>query len=89
MTALVWVVLTASPDLHGQQSGGLATTSDGQGKKNVLVLLADDLGWGDIGLHGSEATTTNIDQLARDGVELTRFYAVSYTHLTLPTIYSV
>ena len=75
MTALVWVVLTASPDLHGQQSGGLATASDGQGKKNVLVLLADDLGWGDIGLHGSEATTTNIDQLARDGVELTRFYA--------------
>ena len=44
-------------------------------KKNVIILLADDLGWGDVGFHGGNAETPNLDQFAREGVELTRFYA--------------
>lgn len=44
-------------------------------RKNVLILLADDLGWGDIGIHGSKGATPNIDALAKDGVRLNRFYA--------------
>lgn len=43
--------------------------------KNVVILLADDLGWGDVGFHGGAAETRNIDQLAADGVRLNRFYA--------------
>lgn len=42
---------------------------------NVIVLLADDLGWGDVGFHGGAAETPNIDQLAAEGVQLDRFYA--------------
>jgi arylsulfatase A-like enzyme len=42
---------------------------------NILILLADDLGWGDIGLHGGTAQTPNIDRLAHEGVELNRYYA--------------
>ena len=42
---------------------------------NILVLLADDLGWGDIGLHGGIARTPNIDRLAQEGMELKRYYA--------------
>ena len=45
---------------------------------NILVLLADDLGWGDIGLHGGIAKTPNIDRLALEGVELTRYYAYPF-----------
>ena len=45
---------------------------------HVVVLLADDLGWDDVGYHGSEIPTPSIDALAREGVRLEHFY-------TLPT----
>lgn len=41
---------------------------------HVIVLLADDLGWGDVGYNGSEIETPNIDALAMRGTRLTQFY---------------
>jgi arylsulfatase A-like enzyme len=42
---------------------------------NVLLIVTDDQGWGDLGVHGNpKIRTPNIDRLARQGVELTRFY---------------
>lgn len=41
---------------------------------NILLIVADDLGWRDVGYHDSEIRTPNIDRLAREGVELDRFY---------------
>lgn len=41
---------------------------------NVLIFLADDLGWADVGYHGSEIETPTIDRLADEGVRLERFY---------------
>lgn len=43
-------------------------------KPNILYILADDLGWGDLGMHGSPVSTPHIDRLAREGVELTQHY---------------
>ena len=41
---------------------------------NILVMVADDLGWGDVGFHGGAPHTPNLDRLAKDGLELQRFY---------------
>ncbi len=41
---------------------------------NLIVILADDLGWNDVGYHGSEIRTPHIDSLAENGVRLDQFY---------------
>ncbi|MBC8289545.1 MAG: sulfatase-like hydrolase/transferase [Planctomycetes bacterium] len=41
---------------------------------NIVILLADDLGWADVSYHGGYVKTPNIDRLAGEGVELDRFY---------------
>ena len=43
-------------------------------KPNILLILADDVGWSDVGCYGSEIQTPNIDSLAKAGVKFTQFY---------------
>jgi arylsulfatase A-like enzyme len=43
-------------------------------RPNVVLILADDLGWADVGFHGSKNQTPNLDRLARNAVELRRQY---------------
>jgi len=43
-------------------------------RPNIVVIVADDAGWNDVGYHGSEIETPVIDRLAREGLELDRFY---------------
>ncbi|MEQ8790696.1 MAG: sulfatase-like hydrolase/transferase [Pirellulaceae bacterium] len=43
-------------------------------KPNVLVVVADDLGWADVGFHGSKLPTPNLDKLAGEGVVLDQHY---------------
>jgi arylsulfatase A-like enzyme len=46
-------------------------------RPNIIIIMADDLGWNDVGYHGSEIETPHLDALARDGRELTKFYVNS------------
>lgn len=55
--------LAAQPTSHAQPS-----------KPNILLLVADDLGWADVGWHGGKFKTPAMDRLVREGVELDRHY---------------
>ncbi|MGV3585593.1 MAG: arylsulfatase [Adhaeribacter sp.] len=51
-------------------------TSFAQNKPNIVFILADDLGYGDIGVYGQKLIKTpNIDKLAANGIRFTQFYA--------------
>lgn len=60
--------------LGGSDMAAAAETSADPGKPNIIIILADDLGWGDLGYHGSRIKTPNIDKLSESGIQLTRFY---------------
>lgn len=56
-------------------SGTPSSAADvGKGKPNILVILADDLGFSDAGCYGGEVETPNLDRLAANGLRFTRFY---------------
>ncbi len=42
-------------------------------RPNIIIILADDMGWSDLGAYGSEIPTPNIDRLAREGLQFTQF----------------
>lgn len=46
-------------------------------KPNIVLILADDMGWSDLGCYGSEIPTPNLDTLARQGMQATRCYTAS------------
>jgi arylsulfatase len=43
-------------------------------RPNIVIILADDLGYSDLGCFGSEISTPNLDRLAANGIRLTQFY---------------
>lgn len=51
-----------------------------EGRPNIVIILADDLGWGDVGAYGSlNNLTPNLDRLAAEGLRFTQGYAGSPT----------
>ena len=53
---------------------GTGAGADVPKQPNIIVILADDIGWSDIGSYGSEIRTPNLDRLASEGVRFTHFY---------------
>lgn len=51
-----------------------AANAWGASPPNIVYILADDLGWNDIGYHDSELRTPTLDRLAREGVKLDAHY---------------
>jgi arylsulfatase A-like enzyme len=43
-------------------------------KPNVILILADDMGWSDLGCYGSEVATPNLDKMASQGIRFTQMY---------------
>lgn len=58
----------------------LVSAIQAQQKPNVIVILADDLGYGDVSAYGSQTINTpNIDKLAKNGIQFNNGYATSAT----------
>ena len=56
----------------------VVSCQDHHEKPNVILLMADDMGWGDTGYNGNEVIKTpNLDQMAADGLRFDRFYSGS------------
>lgn len=53
----------------------IASSTPAAGRPNVVMLLADDLGWQDVGCYGGPVKTPAIDALARQGMRFTNFYS--------------
>jgi arylsulfatase len=47
---------------------------EGVSRPNIILILADDMGYSDIGCYGGEISTPNIDRLAENGLRYTNFY---------------
>jgi arylsulfatase len=54
--------------------GPVAEAADAARRPNVVLILADDMGFSDLGCFGSEIATPNLDRLAAGGVRMTQFY---------------
>ena len=52
----------------------LAARSSPKNTPNILMIVADDLGFSDLGCYGGEIQTPNLNRLATEGVRLTQFY---------------
>ena len=62
--------------------GAMATLAPGlfaqqESRPNILVILADDMGFSDLGCYGGEIHTPNLDKLAAEGLRFTHFYNTS------------
>ena len=66
---------TLMPLIFGILTWVVASLSAATTQPNIILLIADDQGWGDVGYHGSEISTPNIDQLSKEGLEMNRWYS--------------
>ncbi|MDX2380467.1 MAG: arylsulfatase [Acidimicrobiia bacterium] len=58
------------------------------GRTNVLVVLLDDVGFGDFGCYGSEIATPTIDRLAAEGLRYTGFHTTAMCSTTRASLYT-
>jgi len=65
--------------LCGCQSPALSTDARAESDRpNIILMMADDLGWGDVGFNGNKIIQTpHLDAMAAAGLRFTRFYAAS------------
>ena len=57
-----------------------ALSAEEKQRPNIVLIMADDLGFADLGCYGSEIETPNLDKLAGDGLRFTQFYNTAKCH---------
>ena len=71
LIGLAFGAVSPAPQLAAQQSAAEAGTA---APTNVVIILADDLGFSDVGCYGGETATPNLDRLAAHGLRFSQFY---------------
>ncbi|EMI42003.1 arylsulfatase [Rhodopirellula sp. SWK7] len=66
--------LTSFVPILGALLLSITSTVAAAQQPNIVLIVADDLGWSDLGCYGGEIETPNLDALATDGVRFRRFY---------------
>lgn len=64
-----WVVFSCQPSKTEKEENTKPSS-----KPNILIILADDMGYSDLGCYGSEINTPSLDRLAENGMRFTKFY---------------
>src|SRR5689334_21066519 len=67
----VGTVITA---LGAFLSGAVGPAGERPARPNIVIILADDLGYSDLGCYGGEIRTPHLDRLAAGGLRFTQFY---------------
>lgn len=68
-----WLLISLCVSCHIKES----TAEVRKEKPNIIVIMADDLGFSDLGCYGGEISTPNLDNLAEGGLRFTQFYNTS------------
>ena len=71
--AVTLLMAAAAVVVGGAGVVGAARCQSAGARPNVLLIMADDLGYADLGCYGGEIDTPHLDRLAEEGVRLTRF----------------
>lgn len=72
LTICIWTILSCTTKQTVKSN--VTASHDLNEKPNVILILADDLGWSDIGCYGSEVATPNLDRMAEQGIRFTQMY---------------
>uniref|UniRef100_B8HPF9 Sulfatase n=1 Tax=Cyanothece sp. (strain PCC 7425 / ATCC 29141) TaxID=395961 RepID=B8HPF9_CYAP4 len=67
---ITWKLLTLN-----QQDLPVAVAQQSSQPPHILFIMSDDQGWKDVGFHGSDIRTPNLDQLAKTGARLEQYYS--------------
>ena len=74
---IIFVIVLLITVLNISAQTALSQSNDGD-RPNIVFILTDDMGYGDVGVFGAEnIETPNIDRLAKEGIKFTDFYSAS------------
>jgi arylsulfatase A-like enzyme len=75
IAALLFLEFFTTCNSDGKSIGDLGKRPD---SPNIILIMADDLGWGDVGFNGNKLVKTPaLDEMAKRGMAFTRFYAAA------------
>ena len=70
VTVLANLAVSSETEANSKETPAISKST----KPNVLIILADDLGFSDLGCYGGEIATPNLDSVAASGLQFTQFY---------------